>query len=222
MPEGTPPAKSNGLQTLTERLDRWQADGTLEHLMGLVEGLVGVSDALTDRMVQSSGSGLVAAVSLLDSIGQNEKAREGLILLLEKVGEWKETGALDTLTGLLEGLVGATQAVSDKMVEEAGGSLLGAMRFVQNLPPWEELEPLLVAYRQSAPMIQAVVGEVATLGDGERTQAELERIPHVTGVMSLGRALSEPDIQRGLRLTLLLLKRVGRVVGSRGGTPGSR
>ncbi len=211
MPEPSPEA---GLKALTERLNRWQADGTLETLLGLAEGAVGLTDALTDRMVQASGSGLVASLSLLDSIAQNEKAREGLVFLLEKVGEWKDTGALETLTGLVEGLVGVTQAISDKMVEEAGSSLLGAMRFVQNLPPWEELEPLFEAYHRNAGSVQALMGEVGSLSDGERTRQELERIPHVTGVMSLGRALSEPEIQRGLRLTLLLLKRVGRTVGN--------
>jgi uncharacterized protein YjgD (DUF1641 family) len=211
MPESSS-ATTSGLQALTERLNRWQADGTLDNLFGLAEGLVGLSDALTDRMVQSAGSGLVSALALLDTLHQNEKAREGLIWLLEKLGEWKETGTLDTLLGLVEGLVGVTQAVTDKMVEEAGFSLLGAMRFVQNLPEWEELEPLLVAYRQNAPLVQTLSRELGTLTDGERTRQELQGIPHVSGMISLGRALSEPDIQKGLRLSLLLLKRLGRAL----------
>ncbi len=209
-PASAPPPTPDGLKTLTERLNRWEADGTLDRVLSLVEGLVGVADATSEQMVASAGAGLINALSLLDAIARDERTREGLLYLVDRLGEWKETGALETLVTLAEGAVGLSQATTDSMVAEAGTSFIGAMRFVQGLPPWHEVEPLLESFRDNAPSVQALLGSVEILKDRAALDRETAAIPPITGIFGLGRAFRDPEIQRGLHVALVLMKRLGR------------
>lgn len=214
----TPAPPPDGSKALAERLNRWEADGTLERVLSLVEGVVGITDATTETTVANTGARLVSILGLLDQLAQDARAREGLVLLLERIGEWKETGALDTLVALAEGLVGVAQATTDTMVAEAGGSLIGGMRFVQGLPPWDEVEPVLRSFRESAPALPTVLAAVEVLKDPVRLEREVQAIPPVTGVFALGRTLRDPEIQRGVRVLLAMMKQVGRASG--GTSPG--
>ena len=204
---GSPPAAT---KALAERLDRWEADGTLDRVLSLIEGVVGIADAATDSTVATTGARLVSVLGLLDQLAQDARAREGLVVLLERIGEWHETGALQTITTLAEGLVGVAQATTDSMVAEAGGSLIGAMRFVQGLPPWDEVEPVLRSFREAAPAFPALLAAMEVLTDHGRLEKEIQSIPPVTGVFGLGRTLGDPEIQRGLRVALAMMKQVGR------------
>ncbi len=214
----TPAPSPDGSKALAERLNRWEADGTLDRVLSLVEGVVGITDATTETTVANTGARLVSILGLLDQLAQDTRAREGLVLLLERIGEWKETGALDTLVTLAEGLVGVAQATTDTMVAEAGSSLIGGMRFVQGLPPWDEVEPVLRSFRESAPALPTVLAAVEVLKDPVRLEREVQAIPPVTGVFALGRTLRDPEIQRGVRVMLAMMKQVGRASG--GASPG--
>lgn len=206
----TGPDSNAGLQALGERVARWQADGTLDRIFALAEGVVGVSDAVTDRMLGSAGSTLVGALSLLDWVAQDEKRRDALLFLIERVTEWKETGALDTLVTLAEGLVGVAQATTDQMVGHAGASAIGWIQFIESLPPKEEIEPLVHAAVKAGPVLGMLSESSTVLGDSVAREKALAGIPNVSGIFALGRALRDPETQRGLRILLLLLKRLGR------------
>ncbi|NNN17552.1 MAG: DUF1641 domain-containing protein [Thermoplasmata archaeon] len=200
----------SGLQVLNDRLLRWQADGTLDRLFALAEGVVGITDAVTDRMLGSAGSTLVGALSLVDWIAQDERRRDVLFYLVEKLAEWKETGALETLVTLLEGAVGVAQATSDEMVASAGASAVGWVRFVESLPAKEEMEPLIATLVENAPALTSLASSLQILSEPERRERELARVPAVSGIFGLGRALGDPEIQRGVRLALLVFKEMGR------------
>jgi uncharacterized protein YjgD (DUF1641 family) len=211
-PPKVPPTVDSAaaLQVLGERLARWQSDGTLDRLFSLAEGVVGVSDAVTDRMLGSAGSTLIGALSLLDWVAQDEKRRDAIFYLIDRVTEWKETGALDTLVTLAEGLVGVAQATTDQMVGHAGASAIGWVQFIESLPPKEEIEPLMHAAVKAGPMLGLLSESSAVVGEPGAREKALAEIPTVSGVFALGRALRDPETQRGLRILLLLLKRLGR------------
>ncbi len=202
------------LQTLGERLARWQSDGTLERLFSLAEGAVGISDAVTDRMLESAGTTLVGALSLLDWISQDERRRDAVLFLIDRLAEWKETGALDTIVTLAEGAVGVAQATTDQMVAHAGASAVGWIQFVESLPPKEEIEPLVRAAVRAGPVLGTLAESTSGLGDPAAREKALAEIPNVSGVFALGRALRDPETQRGLQAVLLLLKQLGRSWGS--------
>lgn len=206
----TGPDSIAALQVLGERLARWQADGTLDRLFVLAEGVVGVSDAVTDRMLASAGTTLVGALSLLDWVAQDEKRRDTLLFLIDRLAEWKETGALETLVTLAEGVVGIAQATTDQMVGHAGASAIGWMQFVESLPPKAELEPLVHAAVRAGPVLAMLSESASVLGDPATREKALAEIPNVSGVFALGRALRDPETQRGLRILLLLMKQLGR------------
>jgi uncharacterized protein YjgD (DUF1641 family) len=210
----TGPDSSAGWNALGDRLARWQADGTLDRLFSLAEGIVGVSDAVTDRMLASAGTTLVGALSLMDWVAQDEKRRDALLYLIDRIAEWRETGALDTLVTLAEGLVGVAQATTDHMVGHAGASAIGWVQFVESLPPKEEIEPLVHAAVKAAPALSLLSESAAVVGDPATREKELEQIPNVGGIFALGGALRDPETQRGLRILLLLLKQLGRKSGA--------
>ena len=204
------PDATTALIAFGERLARWQADGTLDRVFSLAEGLVGVSDAMTDRMLSSAGSTLVGALSLLDWVAQDEKRRDAVLFLIDRLAEWKETGALDTLLTLAEGAVGVAQATTDHMVAHAGGSAVGWVQFIESLPPKEEIEPLMQAAVKAAPTLNMLSDSSTVIGNPTAREAALREIPNVSGIFALGRALRDPETQRGLRVLLLLLKQLGR------------
>ena len=206
----TPPDATAALQMLGDRVARWQADGTLDRLFALAEGVVGVSDAVTDRMLGSAGTTLVGAISLLDWVAQDERRRDALFYLIDKLAEWKETGALETIVTLLEGAAGVAQATTDQMVASAGASAVGWIRLMESLPPKEELEPLVATLGQSAPALTTLAASLEVLSQPERREKELARVPAVSGVFGLGRVLNDPEIRRGVRLALLVFKEMGR------------
>ncbi len=215
----TPPAPPPGMESvaalasLAERLARWQADGTLDRLFSLAEGAVGVSDAITDRMLASAGTTLIGALSLLDWVAQDEKRREAIVYLIDRIAEWKETGALETLVTLAEGLVGVAQATTDQMVGHAGASAIGWIQFVESLPPKSEIEPLVHAAVKAGPVLGMLSDSTTVVGDAASRERALADMPDVGGVFALGRALRDPDTQRGVKVMLLLLKQLGRSSG---------
>lgn len=209
-PDPAAPDSTAALVAFGERLARWQSDGTLERAFSLAEGLVGVSDAVTDRMLSSAGSTLIGALSLLDWVAQDEKRRDAVLFLIDRLAEWKETGALDTLVTLAEGLVGVAQATTDHMVAHAGGSAVGWVQFIESLPPKEEMEPLVQAAVRAAPTLSMLSDSSVVLANPTAREAALREIPNVSGVFALGRALRDPETQRGLRVLLLVLKQLGR------------
>lgn len=213
------PDSTAALVAFGERLARWQADGTLERAFSLAEGLVGVSDAVTDRMLSSAGSTLIGALSLLDWVAEDEKRRDAVLFLIDRLAEWKETGALDTLVTLAEGLVGVAQATTDHMVAHAGGSAVGWVQFIESLPPKEEMEPLVQAAVKAAPTLSMLSDSSVVLANPTAREAALREIPNVSGVFALGRALRDPETQRGLRILLLMLKQLGRSSGHVPGGP---
>jgi uncharacterized protein YjgD (DUF1641 family) len=198
------------LELFGQRLARWHSDGTLDRLFSLAEGVVGVTDAVTDRMLGSAGSTLVGALSLLDWVAQDEKRRDTLLFLIDRLAEWKETGALDTLVTLAEGLVGVAQASTDEMVAHAGASAVGWIHFVESLPPKEEIEPLVHAAVRAAPLLTLLSDSSTVLSDPSHREQALREAPEVSGVFALGRALRDPETQRGLKVMLVLLKQIGR------------
>jgi len=213
-PSATPPASgpdaTAALQVLGDRLARWQSDGTLDRLFTLAEGVVGVTDAVTERMLSSAGSTLIGALSLLDWVAEDEKRRDALLYLIDRLAEWRETGALDTLVNLAEGLVGVAQATTDQMVGHAGASAIGWIQFVESLPPKEQLEPLVHAAVKAGPALALLSESSSVVGDPAGREKALAEIPSVSGIFALGRALRDPETQRGLRIMLLLLKQLGR------------
>jgi uncharacterized protein YjgD (DUF1641 family) len=209
-PPASGPDATAALQVLGERLARWQSDGTLDRLFTLAEGVVGVSDAVTDRMLSSAGSTLIGALSLLDWVAEDEKRRDALLYMIDRLAEWRETGALDTLVTLAEGVVGVAQATTDQMVGHAGASAIGWIQFVESLPPKEQLEPLVHAAVQAGPALALVSESASVVGDPAGREKALAEIPNVSGIFALGRALRDPETQRGLRIMLLLLKQLGR------------
>ncbi len=215
----SPPAPPPGMESvaalasLAERLARWQADGTLDRLFSLAEGAVGVSDAITDRMLASAGTTLIGALSLLDWVAQDEKRREAIVYLIDRIAEWKETGALETLVTLAEGLVGVAQATTDQMVGHAGASAIGWIQFVESLPPKSEIEPLVHAAVKAGPLLGMLSDSTTVVGDAASRERALADMPDVGGVFALGRALRDPDTQRGVKVMLLLLKQLGRSSG---------
>ena len=220
---GSAPAPApapDGVKRLADRLNRWEADGTLERALALIEGAVGVSDATTEHMVASAGASLINTLALLETINQDERARQGLTFLVERLGEWKETGALETLVTLAEGLVGVSQATTDSMVAEAGGSFIGAIRFLQGLPPWHEVEPLVKSFQENAGALQALLGTLAVFRETQRLQQEVAAIPPITGLWSLGRTLRDPEVQQGLKVALVLLKQLGKAPNAVASPPG--
>ena len=210
-PPALPPLDSTAaMQLLGERLTRWQADGTLDRLFALAEGVVGVTDAVTDRMLGSAGSTLVGALSLLDWVAQDERRRDAVLFLIDRLAEWKETGALDTLITLAEGLVGVAQASTDEMVAHAGSSAVGWVHFVESLPPKEAMEPLVHAAVKAAPTLTLLSESSTVLSDPSRREQAIRDAPNVSGVFALGRALRDPETQRGIKLLLVILKQLGR------------
>ncbi len=214
-PPTPPPGMESvaALASLAERLARWQADGTLDRLFSLAEGAVGVSDAITDRMLASAGTTLIGALSLLDWVAQDEKRREAIVYLIDRIAEWKETGALETLVTLAEGLVGVAQATTDQMVGHAGASAIGWIQFVESLPPKSEIEPLVHAAVKAGPVLGMLSDSTTVVGDAASRERALADMPDVGGVFALGRALRDPDTQRGVKVMLLLLKQLGRSSG---------
>ena len=214
-PPTPPPGMESvaALASLAERLARWQADGTLDRLFSLAEGAVGVSDAITDRMLASAGTTLIGALSLLDWVAQDEKRREAIVYLIDRIAEWKETGALETLVTLAEGLVGVAQATTDQMVGHAGASAIGWIQFVESLPPKSEIEPLVHASVKAGPVLGMLSESTTVVGDAASRERALADMPDVGGVFALGRALRDPDTQRGVKVMLLLLKQLGRSSG---------
>ncbi len=206
----TSPDSTQALVAFGERLARWQADGTLDRAFSLFEGAVGISDAITDRMLSSAGSTLVGALSLLDWVAQDEKRRDALLFLIDRVAEWKETGALDTLVTLAEGLVGVAQATTDHMVAHAGGSAVGWVQFIESLPPKEQMEPLVQAAVKAAPTLALLSDSTTVLADPRAREEAVRAVPDVSGVFAIGRALRDPETQRGLKVLLVLLKQLGR------------
>ncbi len=215
----TPPTPPPGMESvaalasLAERLARWQADGTLDRLFSLAEGAVGVSDAITDRMLASAGTTLIGALSLLDWVAQDEKRRDAIVYLIDRIAEWKETGALETLVTLAEGLVGVAQATTDQMVGHAGASAIGWIQFVESLPPKSEIEPLVHAAVKAGPVLGMLSDSTTVVGDSASRERAIADMPDVGGVFALGRALRDPDTQRGVKVMLLLLKQLGRSSG---------
>ncbi|HLY77566.1 MAG TPA: DUF1641 domain-containing protein [Thermoplasmata archaeon] len=207
---GRSPDAAAAMEALGARLARWQSDGTLDRLFSIAEGAVGVSDAVTDRMLASAGTTFIGAISLLDWVAQDEKRRDAVQYLIERVAEWKETGALDTLVTLAEGLVGIAQATTDQMVGHAGASAIGWIEFIESLPPKGELEPLVHAAVKAGPVLALLSDSSALVGDPAAREKALAEIPNVEGVFALGRALRDTETQRGLRMMLLLLKQLGR------------
>jgi hypothetical protein len=216
-PAAPPPVDPTvALRALGDRFVRWQADGTLDRLLSLAEGVVGVSDAVTDRMLVSAGSTLIGALSLLDWIAQDERRRDAVLFLIDRLAEWKETGALETLLTLAEGAVGVAQATTDHMVAHAGSSAIGWIHFVESLPPREEIEPLVHAAVKAGPTLSMLSESSTVLADPTARERAIGQIPDVSGIFALGRALRDPETQRGLKVLLLLLKGLGR---SSAGTP---
>ncbi len=211
-PPTPPPGMESvaALASLAERLARWQADGTLDRLFSLAEGAVGVSDAVTDRMLASAGTTLIGALSLLDWVAQDEKRRDAIVYLVDRIAEWKETGALETLVTLAEGLVGVAQATTDQMVGHAGASAIGWIQFVESLPPKSEIEPLVHAAVKAGPVLGMLSDSTTVVSDPAGRERALAEMPDVGGVFALGRALRDPDTQRGVKVMLLLLKQLGR------------
>jgi hypothetical protein len=209
-PAASSPDAVAALQVLGERLARWQSDGTLDRLFTLAEGVVGVTDAVTDRMLSSAGSTLIGALSLLDWVADDEKRRDALLYLIDRLAEWRETGALDTLVTLAEGVVGVAQATTDQMVAHGGASAIGWVQFIESLPPKEELEPLVHAAVDAGPALALLSRSTSVVGDPGAREKALAEIPNVSGIFALGRALRDPETQRGLRILLLLLKQLGR------------
>ncbi len=198
------------MQILGERLARWQSDGTLDRMFALAEGVVGISDAVTDRMLGSAGSTLVGALSLLDWVAQDEKRRDALLFVIDRLAEWNETGALETLVTLAEGVVGVAQATTDHMVAHAGASAIGWVQFVESLPPKEEIEPLIHAAVRAGPTLAMLSDSSVLIGDPVAREKALRDVPEVSGIFALGRALRDPETQRGLRVLLVLMKQLGR------------
>ena len=213
-PSSAGPDSTAALVAFGERLARWQADGTLDRAFALAEGLVGVSDAVTDRMLSSAGSTLIGALSLLDWVAQDERRRDAMLFLIDRLAEWKDTGALDTLLTLAEGLVGVAQATTDHMVAHAGGSAVGWVQFIESLPPKEDIEPLVQAAVKATPTLSLLSDSSVVLANPNAREAALREIPNVSGIFALGRALRDPETQRGLRVLLLLLKQLGRTSGA--------
>lgn len=212
-PAPAPPAKPDpavAMQILGERLARWQSDGTLDRMFALAEGVVGISDAVTDRMLGSAGSTLVGALSLLDWVAQDEKRRDALLFVIDRLAEWNETGALETLVTLAEGVVGVAQATTDHMVAHAGASAIGWVQFVESLPPKEEIEPLIHAAVRAGPTLAMLSDSSVLIGDPVAREKALRDVPEVSGIFALGRALRDPETQRGLRVLLVLMKQLGR------------
>lgn len=198
------------LQAVNERLARWQTDGTLDRLFALAEGVVGVADAVSDRMLGSAGTTLIGALSVLDWVAQDERRRDTIFYLIDRVTEWRETGALETLVTLLEGAAGAAQATTDHMVAHAGSSAIGWIRFVESLPEKETFESLVASLAEAAPALATLSSSLKVLAEPGRQEKELATIPTVSGIFSLGRVLKDPEIQRGVRLALLIFKQMGR------------
>ncbi len=209
-----PPDPAAAMQQFSEHLARWQADGTLDKLYGLAEGVVGISDAVTDRMLASAGSTLLGALSLLDWVAQDERRRDALLFVVDRLAEWKETGALETLANLAEGLVGVTQASTDHMVAHAGASAIGWMQFVESLPPRHEIETVVHAAVKAGPSIELLSDSSAVLSDPALREKALKEIPDVSGVFAVGRALRDPETQQGLKMLLALMKQLGRRAGA--------
>lgn len=209
-PAGAKPDPAVAMQLLGERLARWQSDGTLDRLFSLAEGVVGVSDAVTDRMLGSAGSTLIGALSLLDWVAQDERRRDALLFVLDRLAEWNETGALETLATLAEGVVGVAQATTDHMVGHAGASAIGWVQFIESLPPKEEIEPLVQAAVRAGPTLALLSESSVLIGDPAAREKALRDVPEVSGIFALGRALRDPETQRGLRVILVLLKQLGR------------
>ncbi len=214
-PPTAPPATSapdpaEARRLLDERLARWQADGTLDRLFSLAEGAVGVADAVTDRMLGSAGTTLIGALSLLDWVAQDERRRDAVLYLIDRLAEWKETGALETLVTLAEGAVGVAQATTDGMVAHAGSSAIGWVQFVESLPPKEEIEPLVQAAVKAGPTLTMLSGSSGLVADPSAREKAIREMPDVSGIFALGRALRDPETQRGLKVMLLMLKGLGR------------
>ena len=208
------PDSAAAMQVLGQRLARWQSDGTLDRLFSLAEGVVGITDAVTDRMLGSAGTTLIGALSLLDWVAQDEKRRDALLYLIDRVAEWKETGALETLITLAEGVVGVAQATTDQMVGHAGASAIGWIQFIESLPPKGEIEPLVHAAVKAGPVLGLLSESSSVVGDPGTREKALAEIPNISGVFALGRALRDPETQRGVRIMLLLLKQLGRTSGA--------
>ncbi len=204
------PDPAAAIQLLGDRLARWQSDGTLDRLFSIAEGVVGVSDAVTDRMLVSAGSTLVGALSLLDWVAEDERRRDAVLFLIDRLAEWKETGALETLVTLAEGLVGVAQATTDGMVAHAGASAIGWVHFIESLPSKEEIEPLVHAAVRAGPTLSMLSDSSGVLANPAAREKAIAEIPDVSGVFAIGRALRDPETQRGLKVLLLLLKGLGR------------
>ncbi len=214
-PPTAPPATSapdpaEARRLLDERLARWQADGALDRLFSLAEGAVGVADAVTDRMLGSAGTTLIGALSLLDWVAQDERRRDAVLYLLDRLAEWKETGALETLVTLAEGLVGVAQATTDGMIAHAGASAIGWVHFAESLPPKEEIEPLVRAAVKAGPTLAMLSDTSALLADPAAREKAIAQVPDVSGIFALGHALRDPETQRGLKVMLVLMKQLGR------------
>ena len=128
----------------------------------------------------------------------DERSAEALLDLLKALAKLKESGLLDMIATMTEKYEEALlYTSSDHRVYHALAMIEAALNGLKNADPWR--------YK---PAVEAMTSCLVSALDPE----EMRKAKPVKGVVSLLRALSDPNVARGLGLLLHLAGKLGACI----------
>ena len=127
-------------------------------------------------------------------LAMEEKTVEAIISLAEAAAKLKESGLLDMLTTMAEKYEELLLYTNDQRVFHALALGEAALNGLKQADPWK-----------AKPAVEALTGCLVNALDAQA----LAKAPPVKGVFSLLKALSDPDVAKGLGAMIYLAKQLG-------------
>ncbi len=153
-------------------------------------------------MASETGGREGAAAPVPQELVLDQKTAEALLDLLKALAKLKESGFLDMLTTIAEKYEEALlYTSSDQRVYHALAMVEAALNGLKQADPWK--------YK---PAVEAMTGCLVSALDPE----EMRKAKPVKGVFSLMKALSDPNVARGLGLLIYLAGRLGACMAQQG------
>ena len=128
-----------------------------------------------------------------------EQAVKALLSLAEAAARLKESGLLDMLSAMAEKYEELLLYTNDQRVFHALALAEAALNGLKKADPWK-----------AKPAVEALTSCLIESMDAEA----LSRVQPVKGLFGLLRALSDPDVARGLGVLIYMAKRLGACLGS--------
>ena len=132
--------------------------------------------------------------SVEELLAMEEQTAKAIISLAEAAAKLKESGMLDMLATMAEKYEELLLYTNDQRVFHALALAEAALNGLHRADPWK-----------AKPAVEQLTGCVAEALDAEA----LAKAPPVKGVFSLLKALSDPDVAKGLGALLYLAKKLG-------------